>query len=91
MKKLALTAAATAALFCSGLTFANQAAAQDYNYSQYGQPGQYAQYGQYGMPIGENGAHWGNQCWVETWGGGSSYFGYWKPCAPAPAARNARR
>ena len=85
MKKLALTAAATAALFCSGLTLANQAAAQDYNYGQYN-----AQYN--AAPIGENGAHWGNQCWVETWGGGSSYFGYWKPCAqPAAAARNARR
>ncbi len=87
MKKLTMTAAATAALFCSGLTFANQAAAQDYNYAQ--QNGQYYATG----PIGENGARWGNQCWVETWGGGSSYFGYWKPCAqPAAAApRSARR
>ena len=41
MKKLTMTAAATAALFCSGLTFANQAAAQDYNYGS-AEPGQYA-------------------------------------------------
>ena len=82
MKKLTLTAATTAALLCAGFA-SNLAKAEDWNYPQSQN---------YAAPIiGEGGAHWGSQCWVETWGGGTSYFGYWKPCAPAPAPRTAAR
>jgi hypothetical protein len=73
VKKLALTAAAAAATL--SLSFA--ANAQDWDHQR--------QYAPPPAPIlGEGGAHFANQCWVETWGGGSSYFGYWKECAPAP-------
>jgi len=73
VKKLALTAAAAAATL--SLSFA--ANAQDWDHSR--------QYAPPPAPIlGEGGAHFANQCWVETWGAGSSYFGYWKDCGPAP-------
>jgi hypothetical protein len=53
----------------------NQAKADDWSgYRHYVSP-----------PIGEIGAHFGNQCWVDTSGGG--YFGYWAPCAPAKIAK----
>lgn len=81
MIKLALPAAASAAFLLSGLA---QASAQDRD------NGNHYQYGGPAPILGEGGAHWGNQCWVETWGGGTSYFGYWKPCAPAASARTAR-
>ena len=64
MKKLALTAATAAAILSSGL-----AQAQDWDHQRH-----YVS----APVIGEGGAHWANQCWVETWGGGSSYFGYWQ-------------
>jgi hypothetical protein len=83
--KLALPAAIAALLFFSGSALTDQAQAQDRGYDNY-----YYQYGGTAPILGEGGAHWGGQCWVETWGGGTSYFGYWKPCAPAAPARTAR-
>jgi hypothetical protein len=75
--------AATAALFlCAGFA-SNQVKAEDWNTQQ--------QTHVSAPVVGEAGAHWGSQCWVETWGAGSSYFGYWKACAPAQPARTARR
>jgi hypothetical protein len=71
VKTLALSAVAAAAILSSGFA----ANAQDWDHQRsYAPP----------APIlGEGGAHFANQCWVETWGGGSSYFGYWKDCGPA--------
>jgi hypothetical protein len=80
VNKLALIAATAATFLCAGFA-SNQAKAEDWNSQQ-----QYVS-----APIGEKGAHWGNQCWVETWGGGSSYFGYWTACAPAQQPKTARR
>jgi hypothetical protein len=77
--KLILTAAASAAILCSGLAL-NYAKAQDW-------PDQRGHYQAYEAPIGEKGVRWGDQCWVDTSGGG--YWGYWKPCETQP--RTARR
>jgi len=82
VKKLALTAATAAAFLCAGFA-SNQGKAQDWNHPQ---PQQ-----NYAAPVvGEAGAHWAGQCWVETWGGGSSYFGYWAAC-PSGQPKSARR
>ena len=81
MNKLTLTAATAAAFLCAGFA-SNQAKAEDWNTPQSQN---------YSSPvIGEKGAHWGSQCWVETWGAGSSYFGYWTACSPAQP-KTARR
>jgi len=64
--KLALTAAMTAAILSSGLAMSANAQENHYMSGQ--------------QVIGEKGARIGNQCWVETWGSGSSYFGYWTAC-----------
>jgi len=77
-----LFSTAAAAVLCAGLVSSNQAMAQDWNDHQNGHQSQ-----TYNAPLGEAGAHWGGQCWVETWGSGSSYFGYWKPCAPDRVAK----
>jgi hypothetical protein len=68
MTKLAFAAAA--ALVVSAAALPGSAAAQDWNGGL--------------VPIGEKGARWGSQCWVDTSGGG--YFGYWAPCPGAAAA-----
>ena len=81
MNKLTLTAAMAAAFLCAGFA-SHQAKAEDWNNPQ---PQNYA-----APVVGEKGAKWGSQCWVETWGAGSSYFGYWTACAPAQP-RTARR
>jgi hypothetical protein len=80
VKKLALSAATATALLCAGFA-SNQAKAEDWNTQQ--------QTYVSAPVVGEKGAKWGSQCWVETWGAGSSYFGYWTACAPAP--KTARR
>lgn len=81
--KLTLAAATTAVFFCSGLALSNQAKAEDL--------GNGYQSNGYAQPQGEAGSRWGNQCWVETWGAGSSYFGYWKACPTPQPARTAKR
>jgi hypothetical protein len=81
VNKLTLTAATAAAFLCAGFA-SNQAKAEDWNNPQ-------QQVYAPAPVVGEAGAHWGNKCWVETWGAGSSYFGYWTACAPA--AKTARR
>ena len=83
MIKLTLAAATTAVFFCSGLALSNQAKAEDL--------GNGYQSNGYAQPQGEAGSRWGNQCWVETWGAGSSYFGYWKACPTPQPARTAKR
>jgi hypothetical protein len=70
VKKLALTAATTAAILSSGLAVSANAQEIDQQHQSMSAP-----------VLGEKGARLGNQCWVETWGAGSSYFGYWAPCA----------
>jgi hypothetical protein len=82
VNKLTLTAATAAAFLCAGFA-SNQAKAEDWNTPQSQN---------YSSPvIGEKGAHWGSQCWVETWGAGSSYFGYWTACNPTQQPKTARR
>jgi hypothetical protein len=80
VNKLSLIAAT--AFLCASLAPSNQAKAEDWNNPQ---PQNYA-----APVVGEAGAHWGSQCWVETWGAGSSYFGYWTACNPAQP-KTARR
>jgi hypothetical protein len=80
VKKLALTAATVVAISSLGFAPSNQAKAQD---RQAYPP----MYGPSAQVLGEGGAHYANQCWVETWGGGSSYFGYWKPCTTPRTAK----
>jgi hypothetical protein len=82
VKKLALSAATAAAFLCAGFV-SDHAKAQDGGNSQ-------QQVYAPAPVVREAGAHWGNQCWVETWGAGSSYFGYWTACAPAQP-KTARR
>jgi hypothetical protein len=88
VNKLLFAAAAAAVFACAGLASSNQAMAQDWNdhyNDRYDR--RHQTYTGTNVPLGEAGAHWGNQCWVETWGSGSSYFGYWQPCAPAKEAK----
>jgi hypothetical protein len=71
-----------------GLMSSNRAMAQEWNDHQWNDQHQARQHQTTNAaPLGEAGAHWGSQCWVETWGSGSSYFGYWQPCEPDKAAK----
>jgi hypothetical protein len=83
VNKLILTAATAAAFLCMSFAPSNQAKAEDWGNPQ-------SQAYASAPVVGEKGAHWGSQCWVETWGAGSSYFGYWTACAPA-SAKTAKR
>ena len=77
MNKLTLIAATAAAFLCASFAPSSQARAQDGNNPQQ-------------VPIiGEKGAKWGGQCWVDTSGG--AYFGYWAPCTPPASANTAGR
>jgi len=85
VNKLASTTAIVAVFMLSGAALSGQANAQD---QQQSNRSHHSQDEASNAPMGDVGAHWGNQCWNETRGawGPVTYYGYWGPC-PKPVAK----